>query len=76
MNDWDPSTSKLGDWFLSIADYLKVYTPYVNNYHDAHFCLKALEQNKDLALWLYVRIPSSDSPLESEDVFGIPSRIG
>lgn len=41
MNSWS-SQQKIGDVFLSMADFLKCYTTYVNNYDEAHLLLRNL----------------------------------
>mmetsp|Transcript_16864 Transcript_16864/g.23464 ORF Transcript_16864/g.23464 Transcript_16864/m.23464 type:complete len:776 (+) Transcript_16864:183-2510(+) len=53
VSNLDPFSGKLSDAFLMIADYLKAYTGYVNNYNAAHWCLKELQENKDFATWCY-----------------------
>eukprot|EP01119_Soliformovum_irregulare_P024139 TRINITY_DN8586_c1_g1_i1.p1 TRINITY_DN8586_c1_g1~~TRINITY_DN8586_c1_g1_i1.p1 ORF type:complete len:812 (-),score=260.41 TRINITY_DN8586_c1_g1_i1:52-2487(-) len=52
VKTWDSSETKIGDVFLMIVPYLKVYTGYVNNYTDSHATLKQkLAEDKDFASW-------------------------
>jgi hypothetical protein len=45
MQRWYSSGQKLGDIFLKMTEYLKVYTAYVNNYNDAFNTLTTLMKN-------------------------------
>lgn len=59
MNNWYSEGQRLGDIFLRLTDFLKVYTAYVNNYNDAINTIQQLSQNPVFAKTL---ISCRDNP--------------
>ena len=53
INNWSP-TQVLGDVFLTIGPYLKVYTTYVNNYNRALDTLRKLSKQGSFMKFLAV----------------------
>eukprot|EP01117_Protostelium_nocturnum_P009690 TRINITY_DN3460_c0_g1_i5.p1 TRINITY_DN3460_c0_g1~~TRINITY_DN3460_c0_g1_i5.p1 ORF type:complete len:943 (+),score=313.09 TRINITY_DN3460_c0_g1_i5:1091-3919(+) len=67
VDGMDPKTTKLGDIFLTISDYLKAYSAYVNTYQAGHMSLLTCkQQSKELTKWLYER--RTNPSCENKDI--------